>query len=170
MATVVPPPSKRQKIEATERAEREAEEARIPDGLGSIRIQFIDQGTGKAAGPSVAIDVQQATVKNLENLLNTLQAKESSERTPYRFFFNTSKVEADNDTTTILDIDRDIYSSILKPGLRTVEDNIVLQYAPQAVFRVRPVSLLVLKEFNDVSAKERYGYYQEFCILMCDLA
>ncbi|KAJ9652430.1 ribosome assembly [Neophaeococcomyces mojaviensis] len=140
MATIVPPPSKRQKIAATEKAEREAEESRIPNGLGSIRIQFVDQGTGNAAGPSVAIDVQQATVKNLENLLNTLQAKDPSERTPYRFFFNASKTQAENDTTSILDIDRDIYSSILKPGLRTVEDNIVLQYAPQAVFRVRPVS------------------------------
>lgn len=75
MATLVPPPSKRQKLSATEKAEREAEDARIPDGLGSIRVQFVDQSTGKSAGPAVAISVQQATVKNLESLLNTLQAK-----------------------------------------------------------------------------------------------
>ncbi|KAK6370411.1 ribosome assembly [Lithohypha guttulata] len=140
MATIVPPPSKRQKIAATEKAEREAEEARIPEGLGPIRIQFIDQGTGKSAGPAVAIDVQQATVKNLENLLNTLQAKDASERTPYRFFFNQRPPDSGSDEASILDVDRDIYTSILKPGLKTTEDAIVLQYAPQAVFRVRPVS------------------------------
>lgn len=75
MATLVPPPSKRQKISAIEKAERQAEDARIPDGLGSIRVQFVDQSTGKSAGPAVAISVQQATVKNLESLLNNLQAK-----------------------------------------------------------------------------------------------
>jgi len=142
MATVVPPPSKRQKLAATEKAERDAQDAQIPDGLGSIRIQFVDQGTGKSAGPAVAIDVQQATVKNLENLLNTLQAKDPSDRTPYRFFFSQRRPDAGNDEAEadVLDIDRDIYSSILKPGLKTTEDNIVLQYAPQAIFRVRPVS------------------------------
>lgn len=40
----------------------------------------------------------------------------------------------------ILDIQSDIYSSILRPGLKTTEDNIILQYTPQAVFRVRAVS------------------------------
>lgn len=140
MATIVPPPSKRQKIAAAEKEEREIEEARVPDGLGSIRIQFVDQSTGKSAGPAVAIDVQQATVKNLESLLNTLQAKDTSERTPYRFFFNQTKLNVDSNETSILDIDKDVYTSILKPGLKTIEDNIVLQYAPQAVFRVRPVS------------------------------
>lgn len=80
MATLVPPPSKRQKLSATEKAEREEEDARIPDGLGSIRVQFVDQSTGKPAGPAVAISVQQATVKNLESLLNTLQAKVGSIR------------------------------------------------------------------------------------------
>lgn len=75
MATLVPPPSKRQKLSAIEKSERQAEESRIPEGLGSIRIQFIDQSTGKSAGPAVAISVEQATVKNLESLLNNLQAK-----------------------------------------------------------------------------------------------
>lgn len=80
MATLVPPPSKRQKLNAVEKAERDAADARIPEGLGSVRIQFVDQSTGKSVGPSVAIDVQQATVKNLEGLLNTLQAKVGKSR------------------------------------------------------------------------------------------
>jgi WD40 repeat protein len=41
---------------------------------------------------------------------------------------------------SVLDIETDVYSSVLKPGLKTTEDNIILQYTPQAVFRVRAVS------------------------------
>jgi ribosome assembly protein 4 len=73
MATVVPPPSKRQKLAAFQKAERAVEDARIPEDLGSVRVQFVDQSTGKATGPSVAIPVKDATVKNLETLLNSIQ-------------------------------------------------------------------------------------------------
>lgn len=139
MATILPPPSKRQKIAAVEKAERQTEEARIPEGLGSIRIQFVDQSTGKSAGPAVSVDVRQATVKNLESLLNVIQENDPADRTPYRFFFDQGHQNADSDIS-VLDIEKDIYTSILKPGLRTTEDAIILQYAPQAVFRVRPVS------------------------------
>lgn len=75
MATLVPPPSKRQKLEASEKAQRKAEEALIPEGLGSVRIQFVDQGTGQKTGQVVAVPVQDATVRNLEVLLNTLQGR-----------------------------------------------------------------------------------------------
>lgn len=75
MATVVPPPSKRQKLDAIDKAQRRAEDAQIPEGLGSIRIQFVDQSTGNSTGPVVAVPVQDATVRNLETLLNTLQGK-----------------------------------------------------------------------------------------------
>lgn len=85
MATVVPPPSKRQKLEAAEKAQRKAEEAQIPDGLGSVRIQFVDQSTGKTTGPVVAVPVQDATVRNLETLLNTLQSKVSSTKITMAF-------------------------------------------------------------------------------------
>jgi ribosome assembly protein 4 len=73
MATVIPPPSKRQKIAALEKAEKAAEDARIPEDLGSVRVQFVDQSTGKTTGPVVAVPVRDATVKNLETLLNTIQ-------------------------------------------------------------------------------------------------
>jgi hypothetical protein len=73
MATVLPPPSKRQKLAASEKAERAAEEIRIPDDLGSVRVQFVEQSTGKTTGPAVAVPVKDATVKNLETLLNTIQ-------------------------------------------------------------------------------------------------
>jgi len=75
MATVIPPPSKRQKLEAADKAQREAEFARIPDDLGSVRIQFVDQASGNATGPVVAVPVKDATVKNLETVLNTIQGR-----------------------------------------------------------------------------------------------
>lgn len=73
MATVLPPPSKRLKLEAAERAREQQDAGGIPDGLGSVRVQFIDQTTGKATGGPVSIPVADATVKNLELLLNSLQ-------------------------------------------------------------------------------------------------
>lgn len=73
MATLFPPPSKRQKREVAERAQQQQEIQAIPDNLGSIRVQFFDQATGKPTGPAVAVPVANATVKNLETLLNTLQ-------------------------------------------------------------------------------------------------
>ena len=83
MATVIPPPSKRQKTEAAEKAQRAAEEAIIPDDLGSVRIQFADQQSGLTTGPVVAVPVKDSSVKNLEILLNALQGKvgESSSST-----------------------------------------------------------------------------------------
>lgn len=57
-----------------------AEEARaqqevdsIPSDLGSVRVQFVDHSTGKQTGAPVVIPVAEATVKNLELILNTLQ-------------------------------------------------------------------------------------------------
>ena len=74
MATLFPPPSKRQKREIAEKAQQQqAIENNIPDDLGSIRVQFFDQATGTATGPAVAVPVVDSTVKNLETLLNTLQ-------------------------------------------------------------------------------------------------
>jgi ribosome assembly protein 4 len=137
MATIVPPPSKRQKLAAVDKAERAAEDARIPEGLGSVRVQFVDQSTGKATGPAVSIPVKDASVRNLETLLNTLQGNESGESLPYRFFFRNDREGAESD---VLDVQSDLYTSVLKPGYKSTEDHIILQYTPQAVFRVRAVS------------------------------
>jgi ribosome assembly protein 4 len=73
MATLLPPPSKRQKTETAEKARLQQEIQGIPDDLGSVRVQFFDQATGSATGPAVSVPVADATVKNLETLLNTLQ-------------------------------------------------------------------------------------------------
>ncbi|KMU91109.1 WD repeat-containing protein [Coccidioides immitis H538.4] len=135
MATLVPPPSKRQRLEDSEKSKQQQEIQTIPDNLGNIRVQFFDQGTGKASGPAVAIPVADATVRNLEILLNTLQGNEDHERVPYRFSYKPDREKED-----AIDILSGIYQSLLKPGLKTPEDIIHLHYTPQAVFRVKAVS------------------------------
>ncbi|PWY86920.1 hypothetical protein BO70DRAFT_369951 [Aspergillus heteromorphus CBS 117.55] len=115
MATLLPPPTKRQKTETAERARLQQEIQSIPENLGSIRVQFFDQATGSATGPAVSVPVADASVKNLETLLNTLQG-------------NT------------IDILSDLYHSLLKPGVKTTEDTVHLYFTPQAVFRVKAVS------------------------------
>lgn len=73
MATVPPPPSKRQKLAAEANKTLEEEAQRIPDNLGNVRVQFVDAGTGKVTGTPVSIPVAQATAKNLEVLVNDLK-------------------------------------------------------------------------------------------------
>ncbi|KAI4195204.1 MAG: hypothetical protein LQ350_007326 [Teloschistes chrysophthalmus] len=132
MATLIPPPSKRQNVAVAEKAREQQDIDTIPDHLGSVRVHFFDQSTGKPTGAPVAVPVADATVKNLELLLNTLQGNDATERVPYRFTFG-----ADGKA---IDITNDIYRTLLKPGLKTTEDTITLQYTPQAIFRVRAVS------------------------------
>ncbi len=78
MATVLPPPSKRQRLEASEKARIQAEANEIPNGLGSVRVQFVDQSTGSGTGPAIAVPIENATVKNLELLLNSIQGNVGS--------------------------------------------------------------------------------------------
>ena len=80
MATLLPPPSKRQRTENAERARLQQEIQSIPENLGSIRVQFFDQATGSATGPAVSVPVADASVKNLETLLNTLQGNVGMQR------------------------------------------------------------------------------------------
>ncbi|MCJ1479286.1 hypothetical protein MMC13_007971 [Lambiella insularis] len=138
MATVLPPPNKKQRLEVAERTREQQDVNRIPEDLGSVRVQFFDQSTGKPTGGPVSIPVADTTVKNLELLLNSLQGNDASERIPYRFAYQ--RDDADKSDTTPLDIASDLYQSLLQPGLKTTEDSISLLYTPQAVFRVRAVS------------------------------
>ena len=72
MATVLPPPSKRQRVAAAETAKTQQEIDTIPPNLGSIRVQFYDQTSGKPTGGPVSVPVADASVKNLELLVNSL--------------------------------------------------------------------------------------------------
>ncbi|KAK2879434.1 hypothetical protein FQN49_000894 [Arthroderma sp. PD_2] len=135
MATVLPPPSKRQRREIDEKARQQQEVDSIPENLGSVRVQFFDQSTGSASGPAVAVPLGDATVRNLEILLNTLQGNDDDERIPYRFAY-----KQDDKDGSLVDISSDLYHSLLQPGIKTTEDIIHLQYTPQAVFRVKAAS------------------------------
>lgn len=73
MATTLPPPSKRQRTAVAELARAQQDVDTIPENLGSIRVLFLDQASGRPAAPPVSVPVRDATVKNLELLLNTLQ-------------------------------------------------------------------------------------------------
>jgi len=74
MATVLPPPSKRQRTEAAERSRAQQDIEEVPSDAGSLRLQFYDETTGLPIGQGpVLVPVADATPKNLELLLNTLQ-------------------------------------------------------------------------------------------------
>ncbi|KAJ5493445.1 Ribosome assembly protein 4 [Penicillium diatomitis] len=135
MATLLPPPSKRQKLAQAEKAREQQEIQSIPTDLGSIRVQFFDQATGNATGPAVSVPVADANIKNLETLLNTLQGNEDDDRVPYRFTYQSDKKDGQT-----IDILADLYHSLLQPGIKTTEDTVPLFFTPQAVFRVKAVS------------------------------
>ncbi|KAI9771923.1 MAG: hypothetical protein M1839_002706 [Geoglossum umbratile] len=137
MATILPPPSKKQKTADAKRAQEQQEIDAIPDNLGSVRIQFHDAATGAVTGPPVSVPVSDATTKNIELILNTLLGNDGSERLPYRFALRLGNKP---DEKNVADITSDIYRSVLKTGLKTTEDILGLEYTPQAVFRVRAVS------------------------------
>ena len=73
MATVVPPPNKKQKIAAEEKIQAQEKAKQIPNGQGNVTVQFIDQSNGESTGNPISIPVADATTRNLEQLLNTLQ-------------------------------------------------------------------------------------------------
>ncbi|KAI9772291.1 MAG: hypothetical protein M1840_001040 [Geoglossum simile] len=137
MATILPPPSKKQKTAESKRAQEQQEIDTIPGNLGSVRIQFHDAATGTATGPPVSVTVSDATTKNIELVLNSLLGNDGSERLPYRFALRLGDKPGEN---SVADIASDIYRSVLKTGLKTTEDILNLEYTPQAVFRVRAVS------------------------------
>jgi ribosome assembly protein 4 len=142
MATVLPPPSKRQKLAAAEKARIQQDPEPLPEG--SIRIQFVDRTSNAPTGSAVSVPLAQATIKNLEILLNSLQGvNDASDRIPYRFFHERKKKlgEAEEDLEEeALGDNVDIYSALVKNGLASTEEELVLSYSPQAVFKVRAVT------------------------------
>ena len=73
MSTVLPPPSKRQRTATAARAAEQQDIEEVPSDAGTLRIQFTDEQTGLKIGAPIMIPVSEATPKNLELLLNTMQ-------------------------------------------------------------------------------------------------
>ncbi len=142
MATVLPPLSKRQKLAAAEKARIQHDPDPLPEG--SIRIQFVDRTSNAPTGSAVSIPLAQATIKNLEILLNSLQGvNDAADRIPYRFFHERRKKVGDEEedlAEEALGDNADIYTSLVKNGLASTEEELVLSYSPQAVFKVRAVT------------------------------
>lgn len=134
MATVIPPPSKRQKTAAATKAREQVDIAslhpEIPDG--TQRIQFRDADTGAPQGPVVSVSLRDLQTKNLSLLLNSLLGKtDPADRLPYRFY------------TPFGDGGEFSQQEIIKrylDGTSTTELQLDIPCRAEAVFKVKPVT------------------------------
>ncbi|EME39335.1 hypothetical protein DOTSEDRAFT_56755 [Dothistroma septosporum NZE10] len=131
MATILPPPSKRQKTAAAARA-REAitPPSEIPQG--TQRIQFRDADSGDAQGPAVAVSLNDLSPAKLSLLLNSILGRtDPSDRLPYRFYdpFEGSR-ELDQ---------KEIIARYLD-GRSNTEGTLDVPCRAEAVFKVKPVT------------------------------
>lgn len=133
MATVIPPPTKRQK-----KTLQESQEAKIiPDDVPNVLIRFKAADSGEMVGGSLRVPGG-ITEKQLEELLNTLN-KDSDDPTPYSFALLKESTQSNNQTE-LVDIVDDLYHSVLKPGHKSAEDFMTIVFTPQTVFKVRPIT------------------------------
>jgi ribosome assembly protein 4 len=74
MTTILPPPSKRQRLDASERSRQQQDiNDDIPADAGTMQIQLVDEITGLPIGGPMLIPVANATPKSLEMLVNKLR-------------------------------------------------------------------------------------------------
>lgn len=130
MATVIPPPSKKQKKEAQQVRDADI----VPPDLPNVLIKFQAADTGESTGGSMRVPGG-ISEKQLEQLLNQLN-NTADDPVPYTF----SLLHSTGDKEELVDIKDNLYSTVLKPGLKTTEDFMTLVYTPRAVFKVKPVS------------------------------
>ncbi|KAG0683357.1 ribosome assembly [Pichia californica] len=126
MSTLIPPPSKKQKRDAQQPRDVEI----IPTDLPNVLIKFQASDTGESIGGSIRVPGA-ITELQLEELLNQLNGT-SDDPVPYTFSLETEK--------DLVDIKNNLYTSVLKPGLKTTEDFMTLVYTPRAIFKVQPVT------------------------------
>ncbi|KAL9079630.1 MAG: hypothetical protein Q9157_001515 [Trypethelium eluteriae] len=145
MATVLPPPSKRQRLAAESRAREEEEERNhIPDSVGPVRLRFHDHASGEATGPPVYIELKDATLQNLETLSDSIDGREFAlKRIPYKLFYQPLLTENEQAVPQIL-IRDGLYQSMLHSDRQSLasstETEITIKRAPQAIFRVKAVT------------------------------
>lgn len=152
MATVIPPPSKRQKRETLERATIQQDVTAASAGPpGSFKARFLDSD-GKQMADVIEVPLADASEKNLSLLLNTLLTrvcldcirgkyiadipKEREEFLPYRFRIHIpdSDIIVDTYPTDLLQLLRS--HGIENP----FETTVTLSAEPQAVFKVKAVT------------------------------
>lgn len=133
MATLLPPPTKKQKKDAKNPREVDI----IPSDLPNVSIKFEALDSGETVGGALRVPGG-ITEKQLEELLNQLNGS-ADEPVPYTFSCSVPG-KRKNDPQQTIDITDNLYSSLLKPGLKTTEDQITLIYTPRAVFKVKPIT------------------------------
>ncbi|AAS52944.1 AER263Cp [Eremothecium gossypii ATCC 10895] len=131
MATILPPPSKKQRREAQQPRNLDL----IPEGLPNVLVKFQAFDTGASVGGSLRVPAG-ITEKQLEELLNQVSGT-GDEPVPYSFSCEVQGKDGKGQTVDIID---NLYHSLLGPGLKGTEDFITLVYTPKAVFKVRPVT------------------------------
>lgn len=132
MATVIPPPSKKQKKEAQQVRDVNI----VPEDLPNVLIKFQAADSGDSVGGSIRVPGG-ITEKQLEELLNQLNG-EKDEPVPYSFSLLNTKEDEKN--PELIDIKDNLYLSVLKPGIKTTEDFMTIVYTPRAIFKVKAVT------------------------------
>lgn len=124
MATQVPPPSKRQR----RLDQNAAEDIRaVPDNLPNVTIRFQAFDTGESLPGTLRVPGA-SSIQQLELLLNQLLGQ-GNDPSPFEFSLADS-----------VDVKTDLWTDILKPKVRTTEDQLTLVYKPMAVFKVKTVT------------------------------
>ncbi|KAI0600267.1 WD40 repeat-like protein [Biscogniauxia sp. FL1348] len=142
MATIVPPPSKRQRREALERTQTQQDVTPAAIEAGSFKARFVDKD-GNQLADTIEIPLADATEKNVSLLLNTLLQRDREEFTPYRFRIQlpSANVVIDNYPSP-----SEFLEVLRKHGVENpFETTITLSAEPQAVFKVQAATRLANK-------------------------
>ncbi|ORY66084.1 WD repeat-containing protein [Pseudomassariella vexata] len=137
MATVIPPPNKRQKREQLERTQVHQDVHATALEAGSFRVRFIDNEQNQLA-EVVEIPLGDASEKNVSLLLNTLLGRDREDFTPYRFRIHVPSSDTIIDTYPT---PAEFMSILRKHGVNNpFETTLTLSAEPQAVFKVQAVT------------------------------
>lgn len=136
MATVVPPPPKRQRIAAINRSRVQVDDSE--NANASFRARFVDDEGKEITTGAIQLLSSDATEKNLGVLVNTLLERDPEDFAPYRFcvHINGKDIHINPQSTSL--------SSLLKQNGITpdFETAVTISAFPQAIFRVQAVSRL----------------------------
>ncbi|KAH8204381.1 hypothetical protein TruAng_001432 [Truncatella angustata] len=137
MATIAPPPSKRQRREALERTQVQADVTPAPIEAGSFKARFVDSDSNQLA-EVVEIPLADASEKNVSLLLNTLLGRDRDDFTPYRFRIHVPSSDIVIDTYPT---PQEFLAVLRSHGINNpFETTLTLSAEPQAVFRVQAVT------------------------------
>lgn len=135
MATVVPPPSKRQKREILEVSSKQQDVSEpIPDA-GSFRARILDDA-GEPIIEAIEIQFADASEKNLSTLVNSYLGREQDDFLPYRF-----DIHLPGKDTIVGVFPTSLLTLLQQNGVTDASETVItLSARPQAVFKVRIAS------------------------------